>query len=435
MFRSALVALKPAASQSAVIDYSVACAERLRMRLDGISVVDTEEMAVGESAPGNRASVCAVRDQERLQRARHQAAEVVEALQAAMRAKSLDGEARVSEGDAVKEILRAAMTADFVVCGHTPKPDAHQEALLASILKVVPRPAILVPTAKVTGQRVLVAYDSSLQSAQALSSFVHSGLATDRPIVILSVHENLGVAKERAKTASEFLKRHNLTAEVLTEKLEREPGRHILDAAQRQSAELRVMGAFGKKRGSGILFRLRNPRSPAPTTDPGFSGSLRPRSSKERIMSVGRICVRDVDLAEAGESVQTAAQRMNSRKVGTLLVINSAQEPIGVVTDRDLTIRVLAEGRDPVQTPVGQVLTPFPRTVREDTSIEDALHIMRSGQFRRLPVLDKSDKLVGLLSLDDILDLLTEEFREIGGLLRKESPRSLASEPGKIPVL
>ena len=152
-------------------------------------------------------------------------------------------------------------------------------------------------------------------------------------------------------------------------------------------------------------------------------------------MSVGRICVRDVDLAEAGESVKAAAQRMNSRKVGTLMVINSDQEPIGVITDRDLTVRVLAEGLDPVQTRVGQVLTPFPRAVREETSIEDALHIMRSGQFRRLPVEDKADKLVGLLSLDDILDLLTTEFREIGGLLRKESPRSLANVPDRIPVL
>ena len=152
-------------------------------------------------------------------------------------------------------------------------------------------------------------------------------------------------------------------------------------------------------------------------------------------MSVGRICVRDVDLAEAGESVQAAAQRMNSRKVGTLLVINSDQEPIGVITDRDLTVRVLAQGLDPIQTRVGQVLTTFPRTVREETSIEDALHIMRSGQFRRLPVVDKADKLVGLISLDDILDLLTAEFREIGGLLRKESPRSLAEIQGRIPVL
>lgn len=115
-------------------------------------------------------------------------------------------------------------------------------------------------------------------------------------------------------------------------------------------------------------------------------------------MSVGRICGREVDLAEAGESVQAAAQRMNSRKVGTLVVINSDQEPIGLITDRDLTVRVLAEALDPLQTRVGQVLTPFPRTVREETTIEDALHIMRSAQCRRLPVVDKADKLVGCLA-------------------------------------
>lgn len=98
-------------------------------------------------------------------------------------------------------------------------------------------------------------------------------------------------------------------------------------------------------------------------------------------------------------------------------------------------VRVLAEGLDPTRTRVGQVLTPFPRSVREDLPIEDALHVMRTAQCRRLPVVDNADKLVGLLSLDDILDLLTEEFREISGLLRKESPRSLANSQGRIPVL
>ena len=64
-------------------------------------------------------------------------------------------------------------------------------------------------------------------------------------------------------------------------------------------------------------------------------------------------------------------------------------------------------------------------TVTEETSIEEALSIMRQGPYRRLPVVDSGGKLAGLLSIDDILDLLAEEFREIGELLRRESPDSI----------
>ena len=143
-------------------------------------------------------------------------------------------------------------------------------------------------------------------------------------------------------------------------------------------------------------------------------------------MSVGRICVREVDIVEPSESVQAAAQRMHSRKVGTLVVQDEDRKPIGIVTDRDLTVRVLAKARDPFQTTVGDVMTKCPRTVREDAPLEEALMVMRSGPFRRVPVVSAEGELVGLLSLDDILDLLTEEFGQIRGLLEQESPGSLA---------
>jgi CBS domain-containing protein len=71
-------------------------------------------------------------------------------------------------------------------------------------------------------------------------------------------------------------------------------------------------------------------------------------------------------------------------------------------------------------------MTRSPKTVREETPIEEAVRVMRRGAFRRLPVIDASGKLAGLVTLDDILDLLTEEIREIGGVLAQETPRSLA---------
>ncbi len=143
-------------------------------------------------------------------------------------------------------------------------------------------------------------------------------------------------------------------------------------------------------------------------------------------MSVGSICSRQVDLAEPDESIQMAARRMHDRKVGTLVVLNKEQRPIGLITDRDLAVRGVAEGLDPTQTLVSEVMTRNLRTVSEQASIESALTTMRSGPFRRVVVVDTEGKLAGMLSLDDILELLSDEFRQIGALLHRESPSSLA---------
>jgi CBS domain-containing protein len=118
--------------------------------------------------------------------------------------------------------------------------------------------------------------------------------------------------------------------------------------------------------------------------------------------------------------------RMHSRNVGALVVLNESKEPIGIVTDRDLVVKGLAQGLGPYDANVEEVMTPSPHVVYEETPIEEALRMMRSGGFRRLPVVNGAGELAGLVTLDDILDLLAEEFREIGGLLRKEGPRVLA---------
>src|SRR5579872_2076285 len=105
-------------------------------------------------------------------------------------------------------------------------------------------------------------------------------------------------------------------------------------------------------------------------------------------MSCGRICVREVDVAEPGESVQVVAQRMHDRNVGMLVVVDRLNRPIGLVTDRDLVTRALARSRDPIQTLVEEVMSKPVATVCENTPIEEGLRIMRSGPFRRVPVVD-----------------------------------------------
>ena len=139
-------------------------------------------------------------------------------------------------------------------------------------------------------------------------------------------------------------------------------------------------------------------------------------------MTAGRICVRDVDLAESHESVQAAAARMHARNVGSLIVANAHKKPVGIVTDRDLVVKVLAHGRNPFQTTVGEIMTLIPRCITEDTGLEDAIAVMRSGPYRRLPVINETGQLVGVLSLDDVLRLLADELHEIGRLIERETP-------------
>lgn len=142
-------------------------------------------------------------------------------------------------------------------------------------------------------------------------------------------------------------------------------------------------------------------------------------------MSVGRICSREVDVAKASETVRSAAANMAQQQVGSLVVIDDDRKPVGIITDRDLVTRFLAEGRDPDLTKVEEVMTPNPETIPEDAHIETSLMIMRSGGFRRLPVVDGEEKLAGLLTLDDVLGLLSEEFSIIGQILSQQSPRTL----------
>jgi CBS domain-containing protein len=139
-------------------------------------------------------------------------------------------------------------------------------------------------------------------------------------------------------------------------------------------------------------------------------------------MTIAKICQRNVDTADALESVKTAAQRMGMRNVGTLIVLNDLGRPTGILTDRDVAVRVAGHGRDPFTTSVGDVMTSDLETIAEDVPIEDALRRMRSRGVRRLPVTDHSGRCIGVVSLDDILAHLVHEFAVLGRLLEVSTP-------------
>jgi len=136
-------------------------------------------------------------------------------------------------------------------------------------------------------------------------------------------------------------------------------------------------------------------------------------------MSVGRICVRTVWTAEPDESLRAAAQRMAEANVGTIVVLDDERVPVGILTDRDVMLRCVVDGEDADQTKVSEVMTSPISMVREDTPIEEALNVMATCNVRRLPIVDEKNRLVGILAVDDVVELLAEETSTLGRLLAK----------------
>ena len=116
---------------------------------------------------------------------------------------------------------------------------------------------------------------------------------------------------------------------------------------------------------------------------------------------VSQILTREVETIRPETSVKEAAQRMRSMDVGSLPVCDG-RNLIGMVTDRDITIRITAEGRDVNNTPVVDAMSPDIAFVFEDQDVREAARIMQERQIRRLPVLNREKQLVGIISLGDI---------------------------------
>jgi CBS domain-containing protein len=127
----------------------------------------------------------------------------------------------------------------------------------------------------------------------------------------------------------------------------------------------------------------------------------------------------------ASDDLRAAARVWRERHVGYLVVVEPAtleraRRPVGVLTDRDLVVGVLARDADPHELRVQDVMTPNPVTVRLGDSIAFALQEMRRLGVRRLPIVGDIDELVGVISIDDILALLAGQLGNIAGSIRAE---------------
>jgi CBS domain-containing protein len=112
-----------------------------------------------------------------------------------------------------------------------------------------------------------------------------------------------------------------------------------------------------------------------------------------------------------GDSAAFAAQIMKREDVGPVLVVSDRSEKrlVGIVTDRDLVIKILAEGRNPHETRVDQAMSANPVTCAENESVENAMRKMSAHQVRRIPVVDDQNRLVGIVAQADLARHVDEE--------------------------
>ena len=148
-------------------------------------------------------------------------------------------------------------------------------------------------------------------------------------------------------------------------------------------------------------------------------------------MTIGEICTRNSVVTTRNTTVAAAAELMRQHHVGALVVVESAnggrRVPVGIVTDRDAVVEVMATGLDPDTITVGDIMTQDLVTARENEGILETMQIMRYKGVRRLPIVGRSGELIGIVSIDDLLEVLAEEISELAKIISREQARETAT--------
>jgi CBS domain-containing protein len=140
-------------------------------------------------------------------------------------------------------------------------------------------------------------------------------------------------------------------------------------------------------------------------------------------MTIGTLCTHKVITVDRGIDIAAAANVMRENHIGYLIVTDAGAgggSPIGVITDRDIVIKVTAKDVDPHSLTVGDVMTPEPLTAAEDDGVSETLHRMRRLGVRRVPVVGARGQISGVLSLDDVIDHLVAQMADVAGSITSE---------------
>lgn len=149
-------------------------------------------------------------------------------------------------------------------------------------------------------------------------------------------------------------------------------------------------------------------------------------------MSISEFCNREVVFATREMSIPEAAQLMRDYHVGDIVVvdeIDGKRVPVGIITDRDIVIEIIAQALDLNDFNVGDIMSPQLFSVQEKDGVLEAIRLMRSKGIRRLPVVTEEGGLAGIVTADDILDLLAEEMADLAKVAPREQAREAKTRP------
>ena len=134
---------------------------------------------------------------------------------------------------------------------------------------------------------------------------------------------------------------------------------------------------------------------------------------RAKYMPISDICTRQVIAVRRDTPVQEAAQLMRQHHVGDVVVVdvsNGRSMPVGIVTDRDIVVEIVAMNLNPADFNIGDILTGELMTIPENSEVFETIERMRGKGVRRTPVVDAQGALTGIVSIDDLLRLLAEEM-------------------------
>jgi CBS domain-containing protein len=140
-------------------------------------------------------------------------------------------------------------------------------------------------------------------------------------------------------------------------------------------------------------------------------------------MQVGEICTREVVCANTDTSVAAAAKLMRQYHIGDVIVTREEQGrrvPLGIVTDRDIVLGVVATELSPGTLTVGDIMGQELVTAGETEDVFDAVQRMRNKGVRRIPIVQPDGSLAGILSIDDVIEILAEEMNQLARLISRE---------------
>lgn len=150
-------------------------------------------------------------------------------------------------------------------------------------------------------------------------------------------------------------------------------------------------------------------------------------------LTVGEACTRSVTIAFGTTPLNGAARLMRENHVGSLVVVDETAGKrivVGMLTDRDIVTSVLASDLDCSTLMVEDVMSTDVVTVREDDSLIDVMQIMRRKGVRRVPVVGAEGELLGLVTLDDLLEILAQELGLLVSAIETEAQRERRLRPG-----